>query len=291
MQNRNRALDRIRAGMREPLVHFLILGAGIFILFRVLAGPAETSDERIVVTAGRIDHLVTVFSKTRQRPPSDQELSGLIDNYVLEEVLYRQALALGLDKNDTIIRRRLRQKMEFLVDDFAASEAADSDLQRFLDENPEAFREEARVDFTQVQFKPTESEEAARVLAGLREGGKPDIDAVGDRSLLPSHFSAAAETEISGLFGEGFKDDLLAQEVGQWTGPITSPFGLHLVKIDRKVEGRIPELSQIREAVTRDWMYARRRTAQQTLFDQLRSQYTVIVEPYGGSGTLRALLP
>ena len=283
MQNRNSASDQIRACLREPLVHFLILGAGIFLLFRFVADPADTSDARIVVTAGKVDHLVTVFSKTRQRPPTREELEGLIDNYVLEEVLYRQALALGLDQNDTIIRRRLKQKMEFLVDDFAASEPSDTDLQRFLEENQDAFREDARVDFEHVRFKETASEKAAQVLAKLQEGVKLDIYAVGDRLPLPSRFESTRETEISGLFGEEFKEVLLAQEAGQWMGPIRSPYGWHLVKIHRQIEGRIPKLSEIREAIKRDWLYDRRRLAQQALFDQLRSQYTVIVESPDGT--------
>ena len=283
MQNRYSAFDLIRACSREPLVHFLILGAGIFLLFRIVADPAATSDDRIVVTAGQVDHLVTVFSKTRQRPPTREELQELIDNFVLEEVLYRQALALGLDQNDTIIRRRLKQKMEFLVDDFAASEPTDTDLQRFLDENQDAFREDARVDFEHVRFKETASEKAAQVLAKLQEGVKLDIYAVGDRLPLPSRFESTRETEISGLFGEEFKEVLLAQEAGQWMGPIRSPYGLHLVKIHRQIEGRIPKLSEIREAIKRDWLYDRRRLAQQALFDQLRSQYTVIVESPDGT--------
>lgn len=265
--------------LREPLVHFLLLGAGIFLLFRLVADPANTSEDRIVVTAGQVDHLVTIFSKTRQRPPTRDELRGLIDNYILEEVLYRQALALGLDQDDTIIRRRLKQKMEFLVDDFAAREPSDADLQEFLDENRDAFREDARVTFEHVYFKNTASGKAAQVLATLQEGTALDVDAVGDRLLLPSRFDSSTETEISSLFGEKFKVDLLAQVTGQWTGPIQSPYGLHLVNVGQHIAGRIPELSEIREAVKRDWRYDRRRTAQQALFAQLRSQYTVIVEP------------
>ncbi len=282
MQNRLNPSNLLRVCLREPLVHFLILGAGIFLLFGLVAEPDDAGDDRIVVTAGRVDHLVTVFSKTRQRPPTSEDLHGLIEDYILEEILYRQALALGLDQNDTIIRRRLKQKMEFLVDDFAAREPSDEDLLEFLDENQDTFREDACVNFEHIRFKETAREKAVGVLAQLQEGKELDIDAVGDRLPLPSRFESATETEISGLFGKGFKDDLLAQEAGQWTGPIASAYGWHLVRIDRKVGRRIPELSEIREAVKRDWSYQRRRMAQQTLFDQLRSQYTIVVEPRSG---------
>ena len=117
------------------------------------------------------------------------------------------------------------------------------------------------------------------MLATLQDGTALDVDAVGYRLLLPSRFDSSTETEISSLFGAEFKADLLAQVSGQWTGPIQSPYGLHLVNVGQHIAGRIPELSEIREAVKRDWRYDRRRIAQQTLFAQLRSQYTVIVEP------------
>ncbi len=107
--------------LREPLVHFLLLGGVLFLIFGLTNQTGTTnSDQRIVVSAGRIEQLATVFGKTWQRPPTSKELKGLIDDFVLEEVYYRQAVAMGIDRDDTIIRRRLRQKLEFLTDDVSS---------------------------------------------------------------------------------------------------------------------------------------------------------------------------
>ena len=118
-----------------------------------------------------------------------------------------------------------------------------------------------------------------QVLATLRDGEQLDTEPIGDPLPLPSHFNNARESEISSLFGEAFKKDLFSLETGQWTGPVTSPFGLHLVKIDKLIDSRIPGLDENRDAVKLDWLSDRRRAARQTLFDKFQSKYTVIVEP------------
>jgi hypothetical protein len=275
--------ESIRAVMREPLLHFLVAGAGLFLLFDVVSEPETTGDEQIVVTSGHIEHLVTLFVKTWQRSPTDAELRGLIDSYILEEVLYREAVAIGLDQDDTIIRRRLKQKMEFLVDDFSAAIPSTEDLQQFLDGDPERFRAEARISFEHVYLADPLAGEVETVLAALQSGEPLDADLMSLSGLLPQRFDGASETTISGQFGESFKDALFTLDIGQWTGPVQSPFGMHLIRIDQIVEARVPPLNEIRDLVQREWLVDRRQAAQAALYDQLRAKYKITIEEFDDS--------
>ena len=273
-------LNTIRTAVREPLFHFLLAGAGLFLLFNVVSEPEATGDDQIIVSAGQIEHLTTIFVKTWQRAPTQAELRGLIDSFILEEVLYREATAIGLDQDDTIIRRRLKQKMEFLVDDFSAADPSDTDLQKFLNDNPERFRTEARITFEHIYFAESGSAAAEHALAALQNGEPIDSMLVAPSALLPRQFDGASETIVSGQFGQTFKDVLFSLDTGQWTGPVESPFGVHLLKIDNLVESRVPALDEIRDEVRREWLVDRREAAQQALFDSLRDKYTITIEDY-----------
>ena len=133
--------------LREPLFHFLLAGAGLFLIYRLVAGPETAREDEILVSSGQIGHMVTIFEKTRQRPPSPGELDGLIDAFIEEEVLARVAISMGLDQDDTIIRRRLKQKMDFLLDDFTGVRASDEQLLEFLENNPGRFQTCGRTPF------------------------------------------------------------------------------------------------------------------------------------------------
>ena len=272
--------DSMRAVMREPLLHFLLAGAGLFLLFSFAAGPDSADNDEIVVSSGQIEHLTTLFVKTWQRAPTDVELRGLIDSYILEEVLYREAVAIGLDQDDTIIRRRLKQKMEFLVDDFSAANPSDADLQKFLDSDPERFRAEARISFEHVYLADPQAGEIEAILAALQSGEPLDSGIASLSGLLPQRFDDASETTIAGQFGGSFKDALFTLDIKKWTGPVESPFGTHLVKIEQIVESRVPMLDEIRDEVKREWLVDRRDVAQQAVFDSLRGKYTITIEDY-----------
>ena len=270
--------DSIRTMMREPLVHFLLGGVGLFLLFNLVSDSDRVADDEIVVTAGQIEHMVTIFRKTRQRAPTGQELRGLIDNFIVEEMLYREAVSIGLDQDDTIIRRRLRQKMEFLLDDFTAVEPSDADLQQFLDENPDRFRADALISFVQVYLNEFSRDKAEAVLAKLQSGDVAKPDELSESHLLPFRFDDASEAVVSAQFGEKFKTMLFDLEVGQWIGPVDSPFGIHFVRIGNIVAGRIPGLAEIRKEVEREWLADFRKIAQKEILDQMKMGYTVTVE-------------
>lgn len=270
--------DSIRALMREPLLHFLLGGAGLFLLFSLVNESNRVANDEIVVTAGQIDHIVSIFQKTRQRPPTDAELRGLIDSFIIEEVLYREAVAIGLDQDDTIIRRRLRQKMEFLLDDFTLIEPSDADLQLFLDNNPDQFRADAMISFEQVYLNEYSRDKAESALTRLQRGEIDSPDKLSESHLLPYRIENTSESVVSAQFGEKFKTLLFSLDVGQWTGPVESPFGIHLIRIDSITPGHIPDLSNIRKEVERDWLVDFRSGAQQKIIEQLRSEYAVTIE-------------
>jgi hypothetical protein len=271
--------------LREPLLHFLVIGAGIFLLYHFVRGGNETAPREIVISESRIEALGENFQRTWMRPPTSQELRGLVDDYVKEEVFYREAIAMGLDRDDTVIRRRLRQKMEFVSEDAAATaKPTEAQLQQFLTAHPERFVEPARVTFQQV-FVNTEQRgesarrDAERILAKLQAGrGPADPAEAGDPTLLPAGLEDATPQEVSGSFGDEFGKQLDSAPVGQWSGAISSTFGLHLVRVAGRSVSVVPKLADIRPVVVREWQGQQRTQLGDAFYLSLRSRYDVRYE-------------
>jgi hypothetical protein len=271
--------------LREPLVHFLLLGAVLFGVFALVGDRTSERAGHIVVTPGHLEHLMVSFTRTWQRPPTAQELAGLIDDYIREEVLYREAVAMGLDRDDTIVRRRLRQKLEFLTEETAEMAApSDEELQTFLQQHLDAFRIEPRLAFQHVYLSRDRRGDAAHAEAQQLllqlTGGEAAVHptALGDPFLLPPAFALVSRSEIARLFGDAFATQLQHLELGRWTGPIESAYGVHLVFVRERVDGRIPALAEVREAVQREWLAARRKEVHEQFYQRLRARYTVSVE-------------
>lgn len=271
--------------VKDPLFHFLLLGVAFFVLFEWVAGDARTEIDQakeIVVTEGRIRALSQNFEKVWQRPPSEQELEGLIQGHVREEILYREALAMGLDRDDTIVRRRMRQKIEFLSEDIASlNEPSDDDLQAFLAADPERFREETRFSFRQVYVDTNKRGKSAEVdalslLAELREHGG-DASGVGDRLMVQHRFDNEPEREVARALGGQFLEALMDCPTGSWQGPIASGFGLHLVHIGERIDASIPKLAEVRDSVLREWSAVERTKANEAFYEMLRERYTVTI--------------
>ena len=269
--------------LREPLLHFLVLGAGLFVLFDLVGTPAEAPKDRIVVSAAKVENLAELFRRTWRRPPTAAELDGLIADHVKEEILYREALALGLETDDIVIRRRLRQKMEFVSEDLAAqAEPSEDELRTFLAEHADRFREPSRVSFAQVYLSPERRGAAARsdaerVLVAL-DAGRTDPAASGDPFLLEQDYVLQTPRDIERLFGERFAAGIAELPVGQWAGPLDSGYGLHVILVRERTPPRLPELDEVRDAVLRDWRAARRDEANRAFYDALRARYEVTVE-------------
>jgi hypothetical protein len=287
----NGARCNARRWSKEPLVHFLLLGAGLFLLFQLLGDQTTGSSDEIRVTAGKVESLVESFGKRWLRPPTERELEGLIEDHIREEVLYREAVAMGLDRDDTIIRRRMRQKMQFLFEDIAAqAEPTDDRLQEYLDENADDFRIEPRFSFLHVYLNPDRhgdslQSDASRLLENLRRAsGTVDIGALGDPIMIPQSHHDVSRSEVAKLFGESFARKLRELQPGQWQGPIESGYGAHLVLLRKRTEGRVPTLSEVRDAVKRELQNLRRTEVNEATYRRLLERYTVVVEPLETNG-------
>jgi hypothetical protein len=274
----------MKSVLREPLVHFLALGALLFLFFAWRGGSGPGSS-RIAITPGLVEHLASGFARTWQRPPTGAELKGLIDDYVKEEIATREAVGMGLDRDDTIIRRRLRQKLEFLVEDASASTPpTDAELEAWLRKHPESFRAEPQLAFRQVYVSPQRRGASARgdaekLLVQLRAKGKDAaIDRLGDASMLPVEQPLGPLRDASRSFGESFAQELMKVEPGQWAGPVESPYGLHLVLVRERVGAATPQLSEIRPMVEREVLAERRKRDLDTLYERLLQKYTVTIE-------------
>jgi PPIC-type PPIASE domain len=270
---------------REPLVHFLVLALVVFAAYYVVASSAGGGKaDRIVITSGKTEQLAARFAQVWQRPPSPQELKGLIDEQVKEEIYVREALALGLDKDDTVIRRRLRQKMELLSDAGAdALSPTDAELETYLKAHPETFAVNLAMSFEQVFLNPQRQgagtgQTAATILATLKANPETDASTLGDASLLPAEMPLTSVDSIGHMFGSEFADAIGKAKVGAWTGPIASSFGLHVVRVSERQEGRIPALGEVRDAVFREWANDKRKQLENDRLAALLKRYEVTVE-------------
>jgi PPIC-type PPIASE domain len=270
--------------LREPLLHFLLLGAALFVGYRLLNRAAPAGAQQIVVSPGQIEHMLATFVRTWQRPPAEDEVKGLIDAYVREEVLAREAMKLGLDQNDVIIRRRLQQKMEFIADDLSAAVTPDdAQLARYLAAHPDTFRQDQQFTFRQVYFNPEKhgdqlDADVARLLAELTaKGAGAETSELGDPSLLPPALVDEPLRGIENGFGGEFAAQLQQLPVGRWSGPVPSGVGMHLVLLDQRVAGRVPALAEVRDRVRREWESEHRREASRKLLEALLKQYEVTI--------------
>ncbi len=275
----------IRRLLHEPLLHFLVIGTALFLLYDAVNGGRSDAPRQIVISEARIEALAGNFTSVWMRPPTVAELKGLVDDYVAEEVYYREAVAMGFDKEDTVIRRRLRQKMEFISEDVANSvEPDDAELQEFLAQNAGKFARPAVLSFQQVYLSverrgDSVRADAERLLAEV-QAGRSAATAVeaGDSTLLPATMEAASAQAIANAFGEDFARQVDEAPVGQWSGPIESSFGVHLVRVDQRVAAEAPTLGEIRPIVLREWQAEQRHRQNESFLAALRDKYEVRVE-------------
>ncbi len=271
--------------LHEPLLHFVLLGAAMFAAYSLVAERSGSEPGSIVISAAQVASIELGFTRTWNRPPTAEELAGLLRDRVREEVYYREAKALGLDEDDTIIRRRLRQKLEFLTDDVVdQSPPTDAELQAFLTAHPDSFRGQPAFTFSHVYLNRDRhgdglERDTAALLAQLkRAGGEADVSALGDTFLLERTFTAVPSDEVAKQFGQPFATKLAEVANGQWTGPIESGYGLHLVFVSDRTDGRVPQLDEVRESVARELDNARRLAANDSRYEEMLKRYAVTVE-------------
>jgi hypothetical protein len=264
--------------IREPLLHFLLLGAALFALYGWLNREGFNPRNEIVVSQGQVSNLRSQFERLWQRAPTQQELQGLIDNWVREEIFYREGLAMGLDRDDPVVRRRLQQKVEFILDSAEPAAPTTAELQRWLDEHVAEYQIEPSYSLRQVYFDPVRhGQQLDSVIAAAQRSLAAGKTVAGDSTMLPDRVSGGA-TEIARTFGSEFARDLRSLPVGTWQGPIASGLGWHLVQVTSRDEERTPRLDEVRVAVERDLMVARAKEADTAFYDRLRANYRVRIE-------------
>jgi len=268
--------------LAEPLLHFIAIGALIFALYAWVQDAGPRTSGTIVVSQGQVDAMAAVFERTWRRRPTQDEVKALVDGHVREEVFYREGLAMGLDRDDPLIRRRVRQKLEFLNESMnAVPEPDDTQLQAYLDKHPDRYAAQAQLTFRQVYLGEGQGGEAqiAPLLARLRKVGDSDAAAgYGKPTQLAARMESASVADIERTFGPGFARELQAVPPGKWQGPVASGYGLHLVLVSARAESRAARLPEVREIAARDWMREQVASQNEKYYDGLRARYTVRIE-------------
>jgi len=272
----------MRRLLQEPLLHFLILGALLFALYsRLQAGVPKAADE-IVLSRGQVQSLQAQFQRVWQRPPTAEELQELVESWVREEIFYREGLAMGLDRDDPVVRRRVGQKLEFIVDGTTPTPPSAAELQAWLDAHTDKYQIEPRYSLTQIYFDVARhGEKLGADVAAVRralDGGKTPA---GDATLLPLALDDAGASEVKRIFGKEFAEALKGLPVGAWQGPLRSGFGVHLVKLSASVAGRRATLDEVRAEVERDLLHTRTAETNAARYQKLRARYTVRTDQTG----------
>ncbi|WP_429820562.1 peptidyl-prolyl cis-trans isomerase [Ensifer sp. B1-9] len=272
--------------LREPLVHFLLAGAALFAAYALIdRAPSQPTPSQHQVRIGQADVRWAAETWTRQwqRSPSPEELRGLVRDLIREEVLAREAYQLGLDKDDAVVRRRLAQKMTFLIEDTSGSaEPTDEELQRFYQAHDQEFRNEARLSFTQVFFDRAQPGADARARRALVEfAGGDDVTPVadkGDQLLIEPEVRDADEASVAAQFGKDFAHAVFAFSPGTWNGPIESSYGLHLVRVEEFIPAEQKPFAEVRDRVLERWREVRRQEASKRYFDDLFKKYQIVID-------------
>ena len=270
-------MNRLVRLLREPLLHFLLIGCLIFLLYVAVSDSRPEPVDTIVVEPERVEQLAAGFRRVWRRPPSDDELRTLIDDFVREEIYYREALTLGLDRNDTVVRRRLRQKMEFLTDTGVdLLKPGPGELEAYLAANKQTYQRGPRLALEQIFLgeNPT-PEHIEAALAALRAEPAIDPSQWSERTLLPDQLALSLPAAIDGVFGKGFFEQLAQIPTEVWAGPVESAYGVHLVRIMNSVAGRLPALEEVHDAVLQDWKAMKALELRELYYARLRERYVV----------------
>ena len=273
--------------LREPLLHFLVAGGLLFGLYAWLNPSSPnargTESRQVRIGEGEVRWLVETWSRQWRREPTPDELRNLVAELLKEEILSREAREMRLDEGDTIVRRRLAQKLDFLLQDTARlADPKEDELRRLYAAHPERFQAAARVSFTQIYFSPQRRKDPARdagvALARLLRATPADPAALGDPSLVEPELHDADEPAIAAAFGPGFADAVLALAPGAWHGPIASGHGVHLVRVTRAAPPRPMPFEEVKAQVLELWRERQRRETEARYFRRVMDKYEVVID-------------
>jgi peptidyl-prolyl cis-trans isomerase C len=273
--------------LREPLLHFLLIGASLFVVYRYVrpAPAAPQSDREIRLSLDELSQLAMQFQSQWHRPPTIEEVGRLVEANIKQEILYREALAMGLDKDDTIVKRRMAQKMQFLAEDVATqSEPTTAELRSWFAQNGDKFAMPKRVSFRHLYFSPDQrgdnaQEDAAKALSKL--AGEPEdsklAGTLADSFMFQDYYRERATEYLGKEFGPEFAQAVAKLPTGSWQGPIKSGFGWHLVFVDRVIPGRVPDFEEIEPEVKTAWLGEQKTLAWEKAYKEMRAKYSVFL--------------
>jgi parvulin-like peptidyl-prolyl isomerase len=273
--------------LREPLFHFLVLGALLFaVYYAIQPGRGEApSSHRIELTLEDLNQLNLYFQSQWRRPPTMEEFSRLVESKVQEEILYREALAMGLDKNDVIVKRRMAQKMQFLAEDVAAArEPTTAELKAWYEKNSARFARQNRLNLRHLYFSPdrrgararADAERALARLAGQPQDSKL-AGALADPFMFQDYYGDRTSEQLGKEFGPQFAQAVAQLKPGSWQGPVESGYGWHLVFVDSVVPGRVPAFEEVEPEVKTAWLGDQKAQSWSKAYDDMRAKYTVLL--------------
>lgn len=273
-------MNIIKKILKEPLVHFLLLGVLLFALYIWINPESTGHDERIVVDTGQIKHISERFAKRWNRAPTQNELKTLIDDYVMTEIYYREAVSLGLDQNDPVIKRRMRQKVEFMTKDtLSILEVDDKNLQAYLDAYPDRFSRDAFYTFDQIYIDPNKHyDNLQNYIDSVKEQLSRSGTAQTGSSLIPQHYDHISRSRINGELGRDFAKQLDSVTIAEWSGPVQSGLGVHFVKVSERKPSEVVKLEEVREIVLGEYMREKRRETLARQRKRMLEKYQVIID-------------
>jgi peptidyl-prolyl cis-trans isomerase C len=280
-------IEKLKRLTRAPLVHFLLIGAGIYGFYGLLASDDDADNERTVtVSAGEIQTLADQWTRLWNRPPTEEELAGAIRDQVRVEILYREATAMELDAGDTVIKRRLAQKVELLARSLSTpSEPTEEDLRAWYADNLKAFKQADLYSVAHVFFDPDKRDvtalddaRVARDRLNELDEVPPDFANYGDRFMLEYYYPARTELELRKLFGSGFVAQIIDLQPGTWHGPILSGFGPHLVMITEVLRSPLPPYDEVKLQIKEQWINEQIEELSERFIDELVSRYEIDIE-------------
>ena len=279
--------SRLKRWMREPLLHFLLIGVTLFGIYHWLNPSSLNTDtsRRIELTNDDIRQLEISWAAQWQRPPTPDEMRNLVEDKVREEILYREGLALGLDRSDTIVKRRLAQKMDFLADDVSAlRDPSLEELKAWYAKNESQFVLPARVTFRHLYFSPDKRGASARdaavkALEQVGQGGDTTpTSGLGDQFMFQDYYADRTTDQVANVMGSKFAQALLQLKPGVWSGPIESGLGWHLVWVDSIAPSHVPEFDEVDLAdIKAQWLSAQRAETKRELFTAMRAHYEIVL--------------
>lgn len=271
-------MEKLSALAKSPLFHFVFFGVLLFTAYSLITDTIARQNKTVRVDATQVQMQREYFKKTWNREPNEEELKAQIENIVMDEIFYKEAVALGLDKSDPAIKRRLRQMMEMMFEDYSTQAPNENQLRTYLNAHKDKFRRESRLSFEHLYFDYEDINQAEELLPLLKGNEALAEKYRGGLSMIPDTFKQETSHEIRRYFGNDFTQLLFESDLKGWFGPVASSYGYHLVKVSEQLPGELPELNEIWSEVEREWSAQQKVDMREAYHNKLKERYEVVIE-------------